>query len=165
MRHRICLRFAALGLAAVLPIACSGPDRAEWVQRADEICRRTDTAISKLPPPGNSMAAMVTYAGSVKKELEGQAQRLADLEPPEDDPASTDLDAYVRAQIDLIAQVEAAAQNANPESVEALFRQAAQELGSAGPKLKRDYGFTVCGSEAVSSPGDETPPPDTTAAP
>jgi hypothetical protein len=90
---------------------------------------------------------MVAYTAAVKAELQSEAASLDDLDPPEDETASAALDEYIGAQIDLVAQVEAAAQNSNVESVEALYRQAAQELGAVGPDLQAKYGFTACGSE------------------
>ncbi len=143
-------RIAGLAAVTILlfaPSSCSTePDLADWIARADKICGRTDAAIAKLAPPGSSLVAMSAYAQGVETQLSNQKSALAKLERPAETEAVTVLDRYVDNQLDLVAQIRAAADAGNAETVGVLFEQSAQELAISGPRMAKEHGFAVCGT-------------------
>lgn len=138
---------AAVAIVLFVPSACSTePDLADWIARADKICGRTDAAIAKLAPPGSSLVAMSAYAQGVETQLSNQKSALAKLDRPTKTEAVTVLDRYVDNQLDLVAQIRAASDAGNAETVGVLFEQSAQELAISGPRMAKEHGFAVCGT-------------------
>lgn len=151
LRLRDAFRRPLIGLGAVAAVVAGGcsssPSVKEWAQRADAICKSNDDAINKLADPGNSLPAMSAYVISVRAIVEKERRALSALESPEGSKGPADLRDYFDAQLDLLDQIRAAANDGQAERVKTLFTQSASELSVTGAHLSRTYGFTSCGTE------------------
>jgi hypothetical protein len=132
-------------------VACGGdddkgPSKADYIEKADAICKRSDTETNAIfeaafedpqdPQPDEAQAALEEALPVVKKDL----QELKDLEAPEDDKTETDA---IWTAIDAgIKTLEEA--SADPD---AALASLLSEPFAPGEKLAGEYGMKDCGPD------------------
>ena len=163
VRTRISLLIPAVALAAALT-ACgdSGPDKAEFVAKADAACAAGNTTISTTAKPTNApqvatsagtaattidsqvgaLRAMKTPGGKEKDQVLGIITSLAEVSAPtkalQDAAAKTDDAAMAKAAVDMQAKADTAATSAQ-----------AYGLAQCGTQLKPGLGNMFDGVKNV----------------
>lgn len=135
-------------LALLLLAGCGGLSKEEYIQEADTICRATNVEAAKTPvPPKEDVRATADYLRSTSRLLIGQADRLARLDPPDQDEAR--LKDVFRRQRDALARLQDAAnQYQLGDGINA--QVTANNANSALLEIRQDlqgYGFKDCATQ------------------
>lgn len=142
-RMQIARIVAALALMALS--ACSqGPTKEEFIEQADRICREADAKTTDLEPPtsSNALADFVTKARDITEEL---LRDLRELEPPDgDEDVIEDMTNRIEAAMELLPEIQAAAEERNLREINRLATQLQDEAAEAN-RIAQEYGLEECG--------------------
>lgn len=142
-----------LPLLLVLPACSSGggssveDQRAEYISAAEQICSDANVEIEALGEP-TSIDTVADFAEDVVAVLEGTAEDLTALEPPEDDSAELTekvldpINADVGTAQDYAAEVRTAADAGDSAALLALVSEL--PMTTADVEFMREYGLTEC---------------------
>jgi len=139
---------AALVATIVLAAACGGGQqrlsRAEFIAKADPICRTAVEEIRAIPHPTSpqeGVAAQQQFKGAI----DGMLANLRRLQPPKDDePALDEMYATIEQIVSLSDQALTAA---NDRAEFARIETESTQLETDVAASAKAYGFAVCGIE------------------
>jgi len=141
----------ALALAtAVVTAGCGGGDdaqrltRAEFIARADAICKATSTKLSALPEP----QGLEEFAQQARAVITVSANALASFRklvpPPELEPQVAQMTALVAKQVELASALAAAADKQDANALETLA-STGNRLSKGTNEVAREIGLKECG--------------------
>jgi len=138
----------ALALATGLA-ACGGGggvSKSDFVVKADGACGAGNGALAAVAKPTN-LPELATAAGTIATTVDGQAESLRQLDPPDEDKA------VVTVVIGALAEVSGPArslQDAAGKNDDAVTARAANDLKAkvdAAAAQAQAYGLTICGAD------------------
>lgn len=143
-------------IAGLVACGSSGLSRADFVERADAICRDGQGSFRSIqaaaPASGEEAAAQTGKLISVSEDT---VRRLRALDTPSSLRAP--FDAYLKAReeaIDVLRKGQAAAKRNDPQG----YASAKQEIAAGQPKrfdLARKVDLTACSKPEVRAPGSK----------
>jgi hypothetical protein len=134
--------------AALLVASCSDGDhslsKAEYAQRADQVCARYNQATRALGTPGTSLQSLARYANASLPILDRAVARLRRLKPPKDEQALAQrwLSSLGKLRADVV-KIRDTAQANDIARVRALALSAKRD-DAVTNRLARRLGTRVC---------------------
>jgi hypothetical protein len=119
--------------------------RADFVRRADRICRTTQQQLARdIKPDSNSPSNVTAYTSAVTKGLRRAADRVEALGTPTSGPSPKEFLAAERAKLDLIDELGDALKGQDAEKLQAVAARASRAANKTR-RLGKAQGFKVCG--------------------
>jgi hypothetical protein len=143
----------SLVLAAALLSSCSHePTRSDAIAGWDDICRSTQSRLSKIQVPNVTSAHdLERFAGAMKKALPvviDELNRLGMVQVPSADQKTVDrILSDLERSADQLHQAERSAKREKVDATKSAIGRSEKYTKAAG-KLARSYGFKVCGRAA-----------------
>ncbi len=140
-------------LAAALAAGCGGGgggerlSRAEFVERADAICREYEDRLDALGRPTNA-AELRSFADRALPIARDGREELGDLNPPEN--LEETYDAWLEQgdeAIEIVERLREAAAEGNKGEIQQIAEDA-QRTDAESNRLARELGFEQCGAAA-----------------
>ena len=160
MPHRLNAPAIALALFAEALAACNGESpsesrdgsgplsKREFIERADEICRETESAIAALDPP-QSPEEVDEYIDELEQSSREGIADLRSLEPPPRDVERVrQFIGFIERSVDLLPEYSHANERGDAARVQEIESELQAIQGDA-VGIARDYGFKSCGGDEV----------------
>ena len=132
-------------LTLVTLSACSqGLSKEEFIEQADRVCAEADAKTRDIEPP-RTPAALKEFVAQARDITEGLLNDLRELEPPEGDQDVIDrMIARIAAAMDLLPEIQAAAEERSIEDINRLAGRLKEEAAEAN-RIAQEYGLEECG--------------------
>ncbi|MFN2388575.1 MAG: hypothetical protein ABR575_03060 [Actinomycetota bacterium] len=145
----------AAALSAVVLASCSEDrlSKADFIARADEICKEADAKTRDLTRPSTApeVDSFVEAAGDITRDA---VARIRSLKPPEQDEAAiAEMLSKVEEALEHLPEMSEAAKDQDLDAMQAAGRELTEAAEDA-QTIAAEYGFEVCGGVAPTG----TPP-------
>lgn len=136
-------RIVGLLPLAVLLVSCGGGlSKADFIERADQICSDAQERAQDLPQPTDPRSAD-DYARALEEITKSYISELRDLEPPDEDVERVEqlIDAVEQAGLKVVEAIRLNSSGGNPARLSAEALHLAEEANEQAER----YGFSSCG--------------------
>jgi hypothetical protein len=135
-------------VSALLAVAgCGGKSKDDVIADGDEICREANEKINELNQEVDDLDSLATASAEAQDLADDAVNDLKDLDPPDEDREVFDnwID-KIEEQVDLIGELEEAAEDGDADRVRELAEEG-EQIEDEANELARDYGFDDCSED------------------